>query len=285
MKNTPLKTLLLITLLVLSSCTKGGGNDGSDSGSGSGDGGSGSGGAYSSSCGTVSQGLENPADPAEGQVVTVKQVIASNLLLISTSSGDALLKLFALEPSQPGREVSARSFLTSITSGPLVLFQPNGGCTTPTSQGTAITGQLFNAAGESIEEKYIRSGFAGDPGIGSCSEAAVASCYAALKESSAVESAGDIFDFLWKPVSDSSGNLVVLVAQCDVDIKVNGTSLTDSGGANGRCTTGRGAQPGCGYGSNVKVEVIDRASNLPYLFDGEPFITIPNGCNRVEFVR
>lgn len=280
-KNTLIFAFVAV-LFLLSGCTKGGG--GNDSGSGDGGGDSG-GGAYSSSCGTVIDGLDNPADPANGLAVTVKQVISSNVLLLSSASGDLLYKLFALEPSQPGRELSARSLLASITSGSLMLFQPKGGCQVTVENGQAISGQLFNSAGESIEEKYIKTGLAGSASGGRCGEDLVASCYTALKEDSAVESAGDIFDFLWKPISDSDGGLVVLVAQCNVDIRVNGQSLTEAGGANGRCSTGRGPQPGCAYGSNVRVEVIDRNSNLPYLFDGETFLIIPNGCNRVEFVR
>ena len=285
MKHNKCTKLLLPLLLVLSSCTKGGG--GSDSGDNGGNNGS-AGGAYSSSCGTVVDGLKNPADPAEGQVVTVKQVVASNVLILSSASGDLLYKLFAIEPSQPGRELSARSVLATLTTGPLVLFQPKGGCQVSVSAGQAISGQLFNAAGESIEEKYIKTGLAGEVAAGSCGENQVASCYNALKEASAVESAGDIFDFLWKPESDGGanpGSLVVLVLQCNVDVRVNGVSLADGGSGNGRCTTARGTKPGCAYGSNVKVEVIDKASNLPYLFDADPFLIIPNGCNRVEFER
>ena len=285
-KHTP---LLLALLLILSSCTKGGGgSDSGDNGGDNGGGGNSGGGAYSSSCGTVIDGLKNPADPAAGQAVTVKQVVSSNVLILSSAAGDLLYKLFALEPSQPGRELSARGVLASLTSGPLVLFQPKGGCQVSVSEGQAISGQLFNAAGESIEEKYIKTGLAGVAASGSCGEGQVVSCYTALKEDSAIESAGDIFDFLWKPESDGGanpGSLVVLVGQCNVDVRVNGESLSDSGSGNGRCTTARGTRPGCAYGANVKVEVIDNISALPYLFDGDPFLIIPNGCSRVEFVR
>lgn len=100
--------------------------------------------------------------------------------------------------------------------------------------------------------------------------------------------AGNITDFLWKPKSDahsrSPGTLAVLANPCDAEVRVNGVALVDSGASNGRCTTARGPQAGCNYGVNVKVEVIDRASGLPYLFpSGDPFYLVTNGCNRDEF--
>jgi hypothetical protein len=109
-----------------------------------------------------------------------------------------------------------------------------------------------------------------------------------LIDSTAGQTAGEITDFLWKPRADggfNNGLLVVLVSACDAQVLVNGTELIDFGPSNGRCTTARSlSTTGCGFGSNIRVEVIARQSGLPYRFpSGETFFTIPNGCNRTEF--
>jgi len=111
---------------------------------------------------------------------------------------------------------------------------------------------------------------------------------ASLESAELVVSAGQITDFLWKPESDahspSPGTLAILVNACNADVRVNGTSLAYSGPSNGRCTTARGPRSGCGYGQNVKVEIIDPVSGVPYFFPtGEPFYIVTNGCNREEF--
>lgn len=103
-----------------------------------------------------------------------------------------------------------------------------------------------------------------------------------------VTSAGEIQDFLWKPQADggyNTGLLVVLVDPCEVAVIVNGDELIDFGPSNGRCTTARSlSKSGCAYGANVKVQVLDRLTRLPYLFPGGlDTYTIPNGCNRTEF--
>ena len=101
-------------------------------------------------------------------------------------------------------------------------------------------------------------------------------------------SAGDITDFLWKPEADggyNNGLLVILVDPCEVVVLVNGEELVDFGPGNGRCTTARSlTKSGCGYGTNVQVQVLDSFTRLPYLFPGglDTYI-IPNGCNRTEF--
>ncbi len=99
---------------------------------------------------------------------------------------------------------------------------------------------------------------------------------------------GTITDFLWKPQSDahsrSPGTLAVLASACNAEVRVNGIALVDSGPSNGRCTTARGSEAGCTYGVNVKVEVIDRATGLPYAFPtGDPFYMVTNGCVREQF--
>jgi hypothetical protein len=100
--------------------------------------------------------------------------------------------------------------------------------------------------------------------------------------------AGPITDFLWKPRAESSYNeglLVIHASPCNLDVVVNGEHLRDYGPGNGRCVTARSiTRSGCGYGSNVKVEIFDTSTGLQYLFpDGNPYYIISNGCNRTEF--
>ena len=95
-----------------------------------------------------------------------------------------------------------------------------------------------------------------------------------------------IFDFLWKPQSERNGLLVVLVNPANVQVRVAGAiseDLLDSGPSNGRGTTARGRFSGCAYGTNVTVEFFDARNRKILIADGRESVTIPNGCDRVEF--
>lgn len=83
--------------------------------------------------------------------------------------------------------------------------------------------------------------------------------------------------FVWKPISEGDGNLVVLTPA-----SVNATVMTISGGfgsengrytgrTNGNRATFRFSRPGCGYGNGINVNTNGGASYF-----------IPAGCNRVD---
>ena len=55
---------------------------------------------------------------------------------------------------------------------------------------------------------------------------------------------------------------------------------TNQGPGNGYGSLARFSQPGCAYGANVQVKVIDERTGAAYTFNGSDTITIPNGCNR-----
>ncbi len=120
---------------------------------------------------------------------------------------------------------------------------------------------LFSICGASlglddpIEEEPIEEEVEEDPGV------CLASPYS------------DLSRFLWKPVSDSNGRLVVLTNPT-TSLVVNGETLTDVGPSNGRCTTSRGAQSGCSYGEDVLIAVTSLAEFR--------IIKIPNGCERYD---
>ncbi len=96
-----------------------------------------------------------------------------------------------------------------------------------------------------------------------------------------------ISTFLWKPVSEGDGNLVVLIDPVDVDVLVTGSlseNLTDSGPSNGRGTTARGSFPGCSYGRDILIEFFEASTGRRILLlDGSDSVRIDDGCNRVEF--
>ena len=78
--------------------------------------------------------------------------------------------------------------------------------------------------------------------------------------------------FLWKPVSDSNGNLVVLLpSQYNgkvSSVSVNGERGSFSGIANGNRTHWRFSKPGAAYGSNARVVATTSGGNVSW--------TVPN---------
>jgi len=119
------------------------------------------------------------------------------------------------------------------------------------------------------------------PSSGQTASTAVAATSSASGSSSA--SSGSFGGFVWKPVSESDGNLVVLlppayagkVSACDV---VRGGTVVERGrfvgNTNGNRPTYRYRQPGAGYGSNVTV--------IARLSDGTTRTwSIPSGGARV----
>ena len=91
--------------------------------------------------------------------------------------------------------------------------------------------------------------------------------------------------FLWKPDSERDGNLVVLVDPVGIRVEVFGSiseTLDDFGPSNDRGTTARGSFPGCSYGTNIVVEFY-RGSQPVGFVDGRTRVTVPDGCQRLEF--
>lgn len=93
--------------------------------------------------------------------------------------------------------------------------------------------------------------------------------------------------FLWKPVSDSNGNVVVLVDPPGVVVIATGSGgserLTDYGPSNDRGTTARGSVPGCRFGQDVIVEFYDSQGRIVPLVNGAYRVRVPDGCERNEF--
>jgi hypothetical protein len=96
--------------------------------------------------------------------------------------------------------------------------------------------------------------------------------------------------FLWKPLGEHTGKVVVLVDLEDVQVRIKSAKVLEmmdkpySGKPIGWGAISRGNQPGCYYGSNVQVEFFDMTQgNKPIKTKaGAESKVIPNGCNRVQ---
>jgi len=242
-----------------------------------------------SECGTNREALLfNPISSTN--LLQFVKVVDSNLVIVRALTGDILVKLQGLGLTNSFKRNSAISFLNSIATSD-VYFEPAAtDCTTIVEGGgTALVGQIFNSNGQSFTEELIKSGLAGEiETTGLCGDANLAGCYFAMREANTLKSAGQLTDFLWKPSAESGfnqGNPVILANPCNATVYVNGEALIDFGSSNGRCNTSRLFER-CGtYGNNIKVEVIDNASGLPYFNGAEPFVIVPSGCGRFEFKR
>lgn len=292
-------SLLVAGVFAATGCGSGSGDDGDDDGIDQGDpddaGSPGSGQSFTTDCGTVLNGaLVNPVRSSDGFFATSVTAITSSLFVLNGPQGPQLVKLLGLSIEE-GDTGAARDVAISLVSGGAYFFPASSTCAfTAPGGGQGTQGQLISASGVSIAEAVIKSGTStAVEASGGCGESLIGGCYQALFDAAippVPPSIGEIRDFLWKPKSEGGYNpglLSILVDACDVRVLVNEDELPDFGGTNGRCTTARSTtKSGCDYGSNVKVQVLDRSTGAPYLFPGDVTeYIIPNGCSRVEFKR
>ena len=291
-------SLLVAAAIVFTGCGSGSSDDDSDDGFDAGDvdgGEKGPGLSFTTNCGTVQNGvLVNPVDSSSGFLASSVTAITSSLFVLNGPQGPQLVKLLGLSIVD-GDTGPARDVAISHVSGGAYFFPASPTCSfTAPGGGQGTQGQLISPAGVSVAEAVINSGAStAVETSGGCGESLVGACYQALFDAAIPPippSIGEIRDFLWKPKSEGGYNpglLSILVDACDVRVLVNEDELPDFGGTNGRCTTARSTtKSGCDYGSNVRVQVLDRSTGAPYLFPGNVTeYIIPNGCNRVEFKR
>jgi len=125
------------------------------------------------------------------------------------------------------------------------------------------------------------------PGSDSAADAESVSADNSTGAASTHETSSELIDdFLWKPISESTGNLAVLVNPRNVRVEVSGDrsdTLGNTGPSNGRGTTARGPRPGCDYGDNVVVEFFDSSNRRIFVADGRSRVIISKGCERHEF--
>lgn len=271
----------MILAASLLSCTKSqGGGDSSSGGSGTTPSGPGT-----TQCGVVVNGaLKNPVSIKDGDEILVQGASGANLVIAAfkkTPNQPFLIKLHGVGAARNARkQKSAIETITSLGAGGAFFFKPLPMCQTYLGSETVAVGALITPGGVSIGEQVIEKGYALPEGTDVCNGFLLTSCYQALAETNATMG-GIGCDFLWKPVADKDGNLVIHAMPCNARVVVNGQELQDAGSGNGRCTTARGSKPGCAYGQ-ATVQVFDRDSGLPYEFaDGSTKLVL-NGCNRVE---
>lgn len=274
MKRSSISFIIAACALILSTgCTK------QDSSSGN----SGETGSLASDCGTVYKGnLKLPIDKSDASKGTVT-VIGSNLLMFKTGSDSPrLVKLhnIAVMSDDVKARAAKKKLQTLAAEGDVYFYQATKDCQTTLDNGTeGSIGQFYSAKGTNFSEAIINAGLA-EVDTDECNGSLLSDCYSALQDTAAQSVAGELEEFLWKPVSDSNGKLAVHSGPSDVSVIVNGERGTDQGGGNGFGSLARFTKPGCSYGANVKVQVIDSKTGGAYLFNGSDSLTIPNGCSR-----
>lgn len=234
---------------------------------------------FQTDCGTVIKSkLKNPVDP-KGGIRGRVTVVGANLLTMQSPSGGILIKLHGLgAPYNDALQGGALRIMNELAKEDAVFFQAAPDCTTQVSTATGSIGQLFTASGKSYSEELIRAGYA-QVVNDVCDGSLITDCYAALLEDSTAGTAGELEKFLWKPISDNDGRLAVHSSPAYTSVVVAGETGVNRGGGNGYGSLARFSKPGCAYGGNVSVQVLNE-EGLPYRFNGKTTITIPNGCQR-----
>ena len=287
-----LKILLCLTLACfLIACSSEDG-EGDDSGSDDISSDSGvSGEAFASTCGVIIDGdfsSDVPSDQLE--LVSVNVSTAQNVVVTRQEGEEAgnqqAIKLhgvttagvnsfFQLQGEELIRELTTPvAFLVQSGDTPECQFNFPGGA-------VGTFGQLFSANGVNINEALLAQGSV-IPTVEGCMDSELAGCYASIEIEENI-SPTTVSNFLWKPVSERDGNLVILIDPFNVAVIVNGEALVDFGPSNSRGTTARANQSGASFGANAVVEFFDSQGRRVLLSDGRSEVIIPSGASRVEF--
>ena len=298
-------SLLIASLVLLSACTKSGG--GSDNRS-SADGANGASG-ITTSCGVVVDGeLVNPIDTDEGELVTVVDVLSSNLILIN--DGDQkLVKLHGVSSNTEGTDRNRAANIIASLGSQARFIQPDSDCKVDDQ---TLIGQLISLSGKSFAEELLSGGAALAEADDVCNGNLISSCYSALEETglAAAEqdqedlpseqdyeeffndffgtSGGSSYTTVYKPVSDSNGRLVIVVS-AKYTGDVEGVSVERQGGqkiedgedagvANGGRTHWRFSRAGGSYGNPIVIRV--------KLYSGKDLILkVANSGSRQEWTH
>jgi hypothetical protein len=279
-------------------------------------------------CGAVSDGtLVNPVTRAElVRVIPLSstQVIVSPLLGLNKGE-QILVQLQGLTSSGLSTAANRAGLnLISAMSSPEAYFvRASNDCAIELELlGPGTMGQIYSSDGTSINEEVVRRGYALASSEAPCGSELLEACYKEIESEApppivdtppppttqphSPNTGGEhhedtgfpfqdgyhenlIRNFLWKPVSESNGRVVVLVNPLNVRVDVQGAvteSLTNFGESNGRGTTARGSRPGCGYGSNVRLTFFNaQGVQIPVASEDGLSVVIPDGCRRLEFRR
>jgi hypothetical protein len=279
-------SVLLCTCLLMS-CTSGGGDDDGDNGNNNDDGNTIEG-SYRTDCGVVQNAaLKNPVNADDGIVVTIDQIVSEHVLIASPSTGGKILvKLQGLaSESSLFESVTAKNTLQRAAKSAVVFPAADGCSTVVEGGGNAMVASVIEASsGKSLAEKVLLAGGGDVASADTCGGGLLTSCFQALEEDGEASNppvGATVTNFLWKPVSESTGTVAVLLSP-KATVVVNGETFRDTGSSNGRATTARGSKPGCAYGS-PSIQAFDTLGRSLVFPGGVTTYVISNGCDRIEF--
>jgi len=237
--------------------------------------------SFQTDCGTViNNKLKNPVKPQDGTKGTVTVAGPNLLMMTTTDSKKFLIKLQSIGvPYGDAEQTGAMNLLKDLAQGDAYFFSAASNCSAQVASGaTGFLGQVFTANGKSYSESLLNAAYArvdSDP----CGGDLLTSCYNAIEDTATSQTAGELEAFLWKPVSDSNGKLAIHSSPSDTLVVIGGETGKVQGGGNGYAQLARFSKPGCGYGSNVRVQVTN-SDGVPYRINGKDYLTVPNGCGR-----
>ena len=263
---------------------------------------------FASTCGVINAGqLQNPVKASQFDLVSVN-ALSPDFMVVTLLEGieagkEIGIKLHGVSVSGASSYNIDRGMqlIEDLSAANAYLLRTGRDCIYTSNSGDQATlAQLFSLDGRNFNEELLAVG-AVTPDNNGCSAKQLSACYNSIKaappappEPSPIDEDEDeqiyddsvIDDFLWKPVSESNGNLVVLVNPRNVQVRVIGAiteNLVNTGASNGRGTTARASRSGCSYGRNIKVEFYSSSGEKIALKNGEKSVHISNGCDRVEF--
>jgi hypothetical protein len=247
---------------------------------------------FQTRCGVVIEGgVKNPTSARDAEAVTVEPVTSDTVVVTRLEGENAgssqLVKLHGVSAGNSySNGLGAQRMRALLGTGPVALVLPTLGssCAIETSgAGQGVVGQLFSPNGQSIVETLLSEGMLSSSND-VCNSELITPCYSQI-EAEAI-SPKRIRDFLWKPVSESNRNLVVLVDPTQISVVVTGAiseTLINTGPSNGRGTTARSASnPGARFGTNILVEFFDENGKRVLLNNGERSVLLQNGRDRAR---
>jgi len=246
---------------------------------------------FRTSCGTIFEGEEENPIEVKGATRAAATVAGPNLLSLALKRGPMLVKLHGVEaPEDSQARSAAQEWMRSLVAeGEVYFYIAEPDCTAVLDDGTqGAVGAVFSAKGRSFSEGLLKKGL-GVPRTDVCQGSKLASCYRALVEQAATPTpvatpvpngpATARGFILWKPVSDKDGRLAVHSEPYGTRVIVKGETGRNEGGGNGYGSLARFRSSGCGYGRNVRLELV-LSDGSKHKFGNQEFATIPDGCQR-----
>lgn len=235
--------------------------------------------SFTVDCGVVFNGdVTNPVSADEGIEVRA-EVADANVLVIEPVAGGQpqLIKLHGIGQGDEHSRNASMMLLRSITSGKLYYYPAGEGCTADVPGGRATVGSLITSDGRSVAEELARTGLVPISNNDICGGGEIESCLVALQETDEL-TAGELSEFLWKPESDSDGNLAIHTGPSNTIVVVNGETGENQGGGNGFGSLARFSRNGCAYqGPSIRVMNKD---GIPYTVAGQTSFTVSDPCQR-----